>query len=276
MIDIHLKPLETLLFGSDIVAVGKFRCPSTHPLFRDTGPCSYHTIVFPRATTAIRHEGGASFVGGPNTVALYNQHQRYTRTKISDVDASDWYTLADDVLLDVVAQFDPRVRPERPFAMAEVPSDASSYLEQRAVFDALDRGEPLDPMHVDETILRVIGRVLARAHPRRAKVAQSIDAVEHVRTLIARDPSRNTPLRVLAREAHMSPFQLCRAFRARTGSTMTAYRHSLRLRLALERLHDRRRDLTTVALDLGYSSHSHFTSVFRRHFGVTPSAWRGR
>ena len=66
-LEIHLKPVEALLFRSDVVAVGKFRCPATHPLFRDSGPCSHHTFVFPRTVTGIRHAGGASFTGLAST-----------------------------------------------------------------------------------------------------------------------------------------------------------------------------------------------------------------
>jgi AraC-like DNA-binding protein len=33
-------------------------------------------------------------------------------------------------------------------------------------------------------------------------------------------------------------------------------------------------DLTQLALDLGFSSHSHFAASFRRAFGSTPSAFR--
>jgi AraC-like DNA-binding protein len=33
-------------------------------------------------------------------------------------------------------------------------------------------------------------------------------------------------------------------------------------------------DLTSLALDLGFSSHSHFTFAFRRAFGCTPSQFR--
>jgi AraC-like DNA-binding protein len=32
--------------------------------------------------------------------------------------------------------------------------------------------------------------------------------------------------------------------------------------------------ITDLALDLGFSSHSHFTSVFRKAFGMTPSQYR--
>jgi AraC-like DNA-binding protein len=40
----------------------------------------------------------------------------------------------------------------------------------------------------------------------------------------------------------------------------------------LERLPHYRERLTDLALDLGFSSHSHFTSAFRAYFGRTPSA----
>jgi AraC-like DNA-binding protein len=49
------------------------------------------------------------------------------------------------------------------------------------------------------------------------------------------------------------------------------YLTRLRLRAALERLADGARDLTALALELGFSSHSHFADAFRREFGRTPS-----
>jgi len=55
VLDVRLKPVETLLFRSDVVAIGKFRCPATNPLFFDSGPCSHHTFVFPRTMTLVRH-----------------------------------------------------------------------------------------------------------------------------------------------------------------------------------------------------------------------------
>ncbi len=52
---------------------------------------------------------------------------------------------------------------------------------------------------------------------------------------------------------------------------MHAYRTQLRLRLALDRLSDQHADLATIALALGFNSHSHFTGTFRSVFSVTPS-----
>jgi AraC-like DNA-binding protein len=277
VLDVRLKPVETLLFRSDIVAVGKFRCLATDPLFRDSGPCSHHTFVFPRTATAIRFDDGRSFVATPSSVVFYNEDQRYTRTRISKVDASDWYIVADDVLAEIIRFDDPR----RPFPVAEAPVEAAVFLEQRRLFDALDAWTtagtgasacpPFEALEVEETLLGVLRRVVtgAREKPRRAA-----DEVEEVKRLLARDVTRNIPLRQLAGAVSMSPFALCRAFRARSGETITRYRHTLRLRLALDRLRDRRADLTDIALDLGYSSHSHFTATFRHHFGIAPSVWR--
>ncbi|HEX7153419.1 MAG TPA: AraC family transcriptional regulator [Thermoanaerobaculia bacterium] len=273
MLDIQLKPVESLLFRGDVVAVGSFRCPATHPLFRDSGPCSHHTFVFPRTVTRIRHEEGAAFVGNPAGVAFYNQHQRYTRTRVSELDASDWYTVAEDVLLDVLGPHDASVTPERPFRFADAPSDAKSFLEQRRLFEALSKGIALDALHVEETVLRVLGRLVARTYAKKlpAPRPSDIEAVERAKELIATDPAANLPLRELSRATRLSPFHLCRLFRLRTGETMTRYRHTLRLRMALPRLGE---DLSQLAQELGYASHSHFTAMFRRHFGVTPSAWR--
>lgn len=273
-LDIRLKPVESLLFSGEIVAMGTFRCEAEHPLFRDSGPCSYHTFAFPRTITRIRHEEGTEFVGAPGRVAFYNKHQLYTRTKISGIDSSDWFTIADDVLLELVREHDPHATPERPFRIADGVSDAQSFLEQRRLFD----GALADAMEIEETVLRLLRRVVRVAYasaPSPARMSgRDVDAVEHARRVIAADPSSNVSLRALARASECSPFQLCRLFRARTGETITRFRHSLRLSLALERLRTPHLDVSTLALDLGYSSHSHFTYAFRRHFGITPRQFR--
>ncbi|MDP9193310.1 MAG: AraC family transcriptional regulator [Acidobacteriota bacterium] len=277
-LEVRIKPVETLLFRGEMVAVGKFRCLSTHPLFRDSGPCSHHTIVFPRTMTRIRHDNGTSFLGNPGFIGLLNMDQQYTRARVSEIDASDWYTVADDVLLEMLREIDPRSTQERPFRIPNGPSDARSFAEQRILFTALERGDALDANGVEESVLRFLARALGCAYRGQSRAWKplrpaEIDAVEHAQQLIAIDPASNIPLRVLADACGLSPFQLCRLFRLRTGDTITAHRHALRLRLALERLRDARGDLTGIALDLGYSSHSHFTFAFRRHFGFAPSAF---
>jgi AraC-like DNA-binding protein len=70
-----------------------------------------------------------------------------------------------------------------------------------------------------------------------------------------------------------SPAYLTDVFRRIEGVPLHRYLTQLRLARALVEL-PHASDLTTLAIDLGFSSHSHFTAVFRRAFGCTPSRFR--
>lgn len=273
MLNVAPKPVESVRFRSELAAFGAFRCGVDNPLYRNSGPCSYHTFAFPRTATAIRHDSGAYFVGSPKTVSFYNSGQVYFREAIAPVDATDWYVVADDVLIDAIRAYDPSVddRRDHPFPFAAGPVPSPVYVAQRDVFDRADLRSPL---FVEERVLAVLDAVLAAAFRSRAtESARTRDAVEAVKRIVAADPSRIVPLRELAAAVACSPFHLCRAFRQMTGETISSFRRDLRLRLALDRIRDAR-DLTILALDLGFTSHSHFTAAFRRQFGVTPSALR--
>ena len=77
----------------------------------------------------------------------------------------------------------------------------------------------------------------------------------------------------VARGVGASPAYLTDVFRRVEGVPLHAYLMQLRLARALVEL-PHASDLTTLALALGFSSHSHFTAVFRRAFGCTPSRFR--
>jgi AraC-like DNA-binding protein len=47
-----------------------------------------------------------------------------------------------------------------------------------------------------------------------------------------------------------------------------------RIERAQERLREGGRAITEVAHELGFSSSQHFATVFKRHTGLTPGAWR--
>jgi AraC-like DNA-binding protein len=49
----------------------------------------------------------------------------------------------------------------------------------------------------------------------------------------------------------------------------------MRLRAGLERLLDEPVSVSTIALDSGFASHSHFTDAFRAEYGCSPSEARG-
>lgn len=259
-----------MVFQSELVCACTFRCPPNHPLFADSGPSGVPTFVFPRTHTEIRHAGREAFLGGPDRVSFYNAGQEYRRSKASpEGDRSDWYVVAPEALTEIVAGYDKRAG-ERPFAFPYGPCDLETYALQRRAFLSTDA------LFIEETILDVLDRVIAASYrawdtTRRPRLSAHRDLAEHARSIVARRFCDAMSLAEIAREAGSSPYHLCRVFRSQTGMSIHRYREQLRMRAALERVNE---DLTSVALDLGYSSHSHFTLAFRKAFGMPPARWR--
>ena len=79
----------------------------------------------------------------------------------------------------------------------------------------------------------------------------------------------------LARVAGVHPTHLARAFHRSMGCTVTGHVHRLRIEWASERV-ARGAPLAGVALDAGFADQAHFTRVFRRETGSTPSEYRRR
>ena len=98
--------------------------------------------------------------------------------------------------------------------------------------------------------------------------------VDRTRLVIAEDLGERLTLPELGRRVGSSPFHLARRFRRATGSSIHGYRTALRVRAALERVAGGERDLTGLALDLGFADHSHLTNTVRRETGRPPSAFR--
>ncbi|MNT43607.1 Regulatory protein SoxS [compost metagenome] len=70
----------------------------------------------------------------------------------------------------------------------------------------------------------------------------------------------------------MDPKTIQRRFARETGMTFGQWRQQARLLAALERLAAGAK-VVDVALDMGYGSPSAFATMFRRQFGVPPSAF---
>ncbi len=279
----HAADVDQLFFQSDLVAVGAFRCKPGHPLFHDSGPIRNHCFVFPRTAVIIEHEAERPFQGDPTSVLLYNTGQVYRRRAISpDGDRCDYFVVAPDILRRALCDYDTSAadREADLFRLTRATSDDRLYLWQRRVFSEATSGGLADALDVEESVVGLLDRVLALVHRGRGTVslASGISGgratlAARARRLLATHTAERNPLSSLARSLECSPFHLCRAFKEDTGLSLNQYRDRLRLRKALE-LIERGAGLTDVALEVGYSSHSHFTLAFRRIFGMTPTAFR--
>jgi AraC family transcriptional regulator len=83
-------------------------------------------------------------------------------------------------------------------------------------------------------------------------------------------------LQALANESGYSRVHFVRMFKAATGSSPHNYLLNLKLERVRELLKNPSMSLIDIALDCGFSSHSHMSRLFHKLVGVTPSAYRRR
>jgi len=79
-----------------------------------------------------------------------------------------------------------------------------------------------------------------------------------------------------AEQAGCSADHFTRRFKALVGETPSAFHQRRRLQHAADALIHSDAELTTIALDLGFSDSAHFTRSFRAAYGMPPSQWRRR
>jgi AraC family transcriptional regulator len=80
----------------------------------------------------------------------------------------------------------------------------------------------------------------------------------------------------LAGLVKLGPQRFTARFRLTTGMSPWQYVQARRVKRARQLLADRKTSLAEIALNLGFSSQSHFTNVFRETVGVTPKAYRDK
>lgn len=279
---------ETLrtLFQSGTVSAGKFRCPKEHPLFRDSGPIRSFVLVFPRTAGDVQFEGEKPFFVSPLVSPFYNQGQRYIRTEANvGGDRSDWFAIHDRrCVIDLVREVDPSVddHHDRPLRLRFAPTSPAAYARQVFLLASLASPDPPEPAAVEEEVFALFRAALKRGYsagkaPPRTRVAkENREEYLRLRLEIQRSYRRRLPLASLADATGMSEVNLCRLFRKHQGTSVHQTIVELRLRESLEWLGDSRIDLGALAVELGFSSHSHFTAAFRRAFGLTPSEARLR
>lgn len=137
----------------------------------------------------------------------------------------------------------------------------------------LSRGA-METLEAETLALTLIRRALGeRTSHERATTYGREKLVDRTKLLLAADPGRRWTLAAIAREVGVSPVYLTQVFAQAEGVPLYRYQTRLRLARALDLLGDCP-DLTMLALDLGFSSHSHFTAAFRQLYGRAPAEFQ--
>jgi len=131
-----------------------------------------------------------------------------------------------------------------------------------------------EPLEAESLALTLMRRALGprTAHPVGSS-AQRQRLVDRAKLALTSDLARRWTLAEVAALVRASPVYLTQVFQQVEG--LPLYRYQLRLRLARSLdLLAQFDDLTALSLELGFSSHSHFSAAFRATYGRSPSEFR--
>jgi AraC family transcriptional regulator len=290
------RPVDNMIsfrsiYDGPILSVSDYSCSIGRGGPQDEEYSSLNQIVLMRSGAFSKHFGRRTVTADANQAVFFSKESTYHVSHPADCgDRGTIFAPSPRVLSDIIRELDPTIDDSSQWTFPFVTGPCNSgvfwrhyelVLQLKCVEDPVD--DRLDPLRIDETALQLITEVLEAAFalngmprkPRRdGTAADHAELTEATKSYLASRLSDRVTLDEVAQAVYASPFHLARIFQQRTGMPIHRYLTRLRLRASLERLADGANDLTALALELGFASHSHFTGAFRREFDRTPSEVR--
>jgi AraC-like DNA-binding protein len=230
--------------------------------------------VFPYRGVYVRHVGREQAVAEANQVLFFNAYQGYRVSHpVAGGDASLSLVIADPQLHELAPRDVLDAGPGVIFRPMRLRIDARTQALVALLRHSL-RQRIAEPLEAESLALTLVQRALGpRTAGRPGASAGRQRLVDRAKLVLASDLGRRWTLADIAGEVHVSPVYLTQVFQQVEG--LPLYRYQLRLRLAraLDLLAGCD-DLTALALELGFSSHSHFSAAFRQMYGESPSRFR--
>lgn len=274
------------LFASPLVTISDWRCRGTEPHFGEEEESSGYVLIFPRTGLYVeRRAGNDRVVADPSRVLFFNAGDVYrVAHPVSGGDDCTAIRFNGKALLEFVRQN--AASADEDTSPFHLPSAGSTnpmvLLLHRLRQNLLKRTTP-DTLAIEEHASALLRQALELQSGQRGRTHEPVradtrkahrDLVHAVRILLAKRFRERLNLSDIARAVFSSPFHLARIFRSETGTSLHAHQTQLRLRAALCEVANGARDLTALALELGFSSHAHFSFAFQRNFHASPSEIR--
>lgn len=129
-----------------------------------------------------------------------------------------------------------------------------------------------DAAAADECLLQFFENIVADDDAQRTLRDEAL--ARRVLDYVHDTPETRLTLQHIANALQVRAPYLTHAFARHTGQPLYRYVMSLKLTRALFRIAAGDEDLTRIALDLGFSSHSHLSAAFKARYGRPPSTAR--
>jgi AraC-like DNA-binding protein len=263
-----------LLLDTGVVKVRDVVC-SGECRHRSEEECTATThLVFPYRGVFVRHVGRNDAVAEANQLLFFNEAEGYQVSHpIEGGDACLDLVVEEGQLRELAPKEQLRSGGVLAFRRQRRRVDPRAQALVALLRHSLSRNVA-ETLEAETLVLTLVRRSLgertshvAGASPGRQKL------VDRAKLVLASDLSRRWTLAEIAAEVGVSPVYLTQMFQQ--VEAMPLYRYHLRLRLAraLDLL-GRYDNLTTLGMDLGFSSHSHFSASFKQVYGRTPAEFQ--
>lgn len=263
-----------VLLETSIVRVRDVWCPGGTAHRGGPETSSRTHLVFPYRGTYVRHVGEDAAVADASQVLLFNAGEVYRVSHPHPGSDASLVLEVDEAMLRELAP--PGLLHDGPvlrFRMQRLRIDPRAQVLVALLRHSLREGTA-EPLEGESLALVLANRALGprTAHPAGASAARQ-RLVERTKVVLAGDLARRWTLAGIAGEVGVSPVYLTQSFRQVEGVPLYRYHVRLRLARALDLLagYD---DLSALAQDLGFSSHSHFAAAFQQAYRRTPSEFR--
>jgi AraC-like DNA-binding protein len=262
------------LLKTPTIGVRDVVCAGTHRHLSDEERSSATELVFPYRGTYVVHVGDEEAVADASQVLFFNRGECYRVSHPNPGGDASLVVSVDETVLREIAP-PPLLREGDVFAfrLHRLRIDARAQVLVALLRHSLREGIA-EPLEGESLALTLVQRALG---PRTTHAAASSVVrqrlVDRAKIVLMRDLARRWTLADVASEVGVSPVYLTQSFQQVEG--LPLYRYQLRLRLAraLDLLSEYE-DLTALGLELGFSSHSHFSAAFQQAYGRSPSEFR--
>jgi AraC family transcriptional regulator len=158
-------------------------------------------------------------------------------------------------------------------------TDAAVYEIVHMLAEEMRPGGACAPMYASSLALGLLGHVLRGCPPMQhrggaGEAGLSPQRLARTRQYVENRLGGDLTVAELARAVDMSLFHFARAFKQSTGQTPHAYVLARRIAAAQSLVLNTTRPLNEISAELGFSNPSHFSAVFGRLTGTSPSAYR--
>ena len=270
MSEFHVLPL----LETPTVVVRDVACSGTHRHLSEPEQSKVTELAFPYRGTYVVHVGEEEAVADASQVLFFNKGETYRVSHPNAGGDASLTVFVDPALLVEIAPPD-LLRDDAPcaFRLHRLRIDARAQVLVALLRHSLREGIA-DTLEGESLALTLVQRALG---PRTTHAAASSVGrqrlVDRAKLVLMRDLARRWTLADVAAEVGVSPVYLTQSFQRVEGMPLYRYQVRLRLARALDLLSEVE-DLTTLGLELGFSSHSHFSAAFQQVYGRTPSEFR--